>query len=104
MIQINTIREKSEFVIERLAVKNFDAKHIVADILEIDETKRKVQNELDQLLFQQNTLAKQVGDFYKSGKKADGDELKNMSTALKQSSNSLQEQLNHLETKLESEF
>ena len=104
MIQINTIREKSEFVIERLAVKNFDAKHIVADILEIDETKRKVQNELDQLLFQQNTLAKQVGDFYKSGKKAEGDELKNMSTALKQSSNSLQEQLNHLETKLESEL
>lgn len=104
MIQINTIREKSDFVIERLAVKNFDAKAIVADILSIDETKRKIQNELDQLLFQQNTLAKQVGDLYKSGKKAEGDELKNQSAALKQSSNSLQEQLNQVEEKLQSEL
>ena len=104
MIQINTIREKSDFVIERLAVKNFDAKTIVADILSIDETKRKIQNELDQLLFQQNTLAKQVGDLYKSGKKAEGDDLKNKSTALKQSSNALQEQLNQVEEKLNLEL
>lgn len=104
MIQINTIREKSDFVIERLAVKNFDAKIIVADILSIDETKRKIQNELDQLLFQQNTLAKQVGDLYKSGKKAEGDDLKNKSTALKQSSNALQEQLNQVEEKLNLEL
>lgn len=104
MIQINTIREKSDFVIERLAVKNFDAKIIVADILSIDETKRKIQNELDQLLFQQNTLAKQVGDLYKSGKKAEGDDLKNKSTALKQSSNALQEQLNQVEKKLNLEL
>ncbi len=104
MIQITTIREKSDFVIERLAVKNFDAKAIVADILTLDENRRKMQSELDELLFQQNTLAKQVGDLYKSGKKAEGDDLKNKSGALKESSAALQIQLNELEERLNLEM
>ena len=104
MIQITTLREKSDFVIERLAVKNFDAKQIVADILKLDENRRKMQSELDELLFQQNTLAKQVGDLYKSGKKAEGDDLKNKSGALKESSAALQIQLNELEERLNLEM
>lgn len=104
MIQISTIREKSEFVIERLAVKNFDAKKLVADIIVLDENRRKIQNELDELLFQQNTLAKQVGDLYKSGKKHEADELKNKSGALKESSSALQMLLNDFEEKLNTEL
>ena len=99
MIQITTLREKSDFVIERLAIKNFDAKAIVADILKLDENRRKIQNELDELLFQQNTLAKQVGDLYKAGKKHEGDEMKNKSGALKESSSALQMLLNDFEEK-----
>ena len=71
MLQISLLREKPEFVIERLAVKNFDAKELVHLILSIDEDRRKIQNEQDGLLNQQNTLAKQVGDLYKSGQKAE---------------------------------
>lgn len=104
MIQITTLREKSDFVIERLAVKNFDAKAIVADILTLDENRRKIQNELDEILFQQNTLAKQVGDLYKSGKKFEGDELKNKSGALKESSSALQMLLTEFEEKLNLEM
>ena len=59
MLQINTIREKSDFIIDRLSVKNFDAREIIGQILLIDESRRKAQNELDQYLFKQNTLAKQ---------------------------------------------
>jgi seryl-tRNA synthetase len=104
MIQISLIREKSDFIIERLSVKNFDAKTIIAQILSIDESRRKVQNELDQLLFQQNTLAKQIGDLYKSGKKADADTLKIESGTLKESSAKLQIELNDLEEKLNAEL
>ena len=85
-------------------MKNFDAKAIVADILKLDENRRKMQSELDELLFQQNTLAKQVGDLYKSGKKAEGDDLKNKSGALKESSAALQIQLNELEERLNLEM
>ncbi len=104
MLQINTIREKSDFIIDRLSVKNFDAREIIGQILLIDESRRKAQNELDQLLFKQNTLAKQVGELYKSGKKAEGDILKNESTSLKQQSSLVQDELNLLEEKLNTEL
>lgn len=104
MIQIQTIRENPEFVIERLAVKHFDAKPVIAAILALDENRRKIQNELDNLLFQQNTLAKQVGELYKSGKKAEGDDLKNKSAALKESSAKLQDELRKAEEELQAEL
>jgi seryl-tRNA synthetase len=97
MIQIQTIREKTEYVIERLAVKYFNAKETVQTILEIDSTRRNTQKELDSLLNEANMLAKQVGELMKSGKKAEADDLKNKSTALKESSRHLNEQLAELE-------
>lgn len=104
MLQIQTIRENPDFVTERLSVKHFDAKPVVNAILLLDENRRKLQNELDNLLFQQNTLAKQVGELYKSGKKAEGDDLKNKSGALKESSAKLQDELRKIEDDLHSEL
>ena len=37
MLTLKLLREQPEFVIERLAVKNFDATEIVAQILEHDK-------------------------------------------------------------------
>jgi seryl-tRNA synthetase len=97
MLQLQYIRENKEEAIERLAIKNFDAKSIIEQVLELDNDRRRTQNELDALLNEANVIAKQVGDFYKQGKKAEGDELKNKSTALKESSNKLAEQLKNIE-------
>ncbi len=104
MLQISVIREKSAFIIERLAVKNFNAGETVSRILEIDENRRKLQNEVDQLLYRQNTLAKQIGDLYKSGKKQEADGLKNESSELKQQSSQILDQLNSLEQELNTEL
>jgi len=104
MLSLSLLREKTSQVIELLSVKNFNGQDIVSRILAIDEDRRKIQNELDQLLFQQNTLAKQIGDLYKSGKKAEADDLKNKSSALKQSSQSLQELLGKTENELQDEL
>lgn len=104
MIQLSVLREKSDFIIERLSVKNFDAKSIVADVLNIDENRRKTQNELDQLLNKQNMLAKQIGELYKTGKKDEADMLKNQSGALKESSSKIQEELEILEQKMNAEL
>ncbi len=97
MLQLNYIREKKEEAIQRLSIKNFDAKSILEKVLELDSDRRKTQNELDALLNEANVLAKQVGELYKSGKKAEGDDLKNKSTALKESSKKLDEQLTKIE-------
>ncbi len=104
MLQLSVLRENPEEMIERLAVKNFDANELMPAILKLDEDSRKVQNEHDSLLHQQNTLAKEVGELYKKGMKAEADDLKNKSAALKLSSQGLQEKLNSLEEQLQQEL
>ena len=47
MLTINLIREKKDFVIERLKIKNFDAAGIIARILELDSLRREIQTESD---------------------------------------------------------
>jgi seryl-tRNA synthetase len=97
MLQLNYIREKKEEAITRLAIKNFDAKPILDQVLALDIDRRRTQNELDSLLNEANVIAKQVGDLYKQGKKAEADDLKNKSAAVKESSNKLAEALKSIE-------
>lgn len=100
MLQINLIREQKDEVIARLAVKNFDARELIEKVLETDSARRTTQSELDNLLAAQNTLAKQVGDLFKSGKQAEANDLKNKSTALKEESKQLSDRLNDLEKEM----
>jgi seryl-tRNA synthetase len=97
MLQLTYIREKKDEAIARLAIKNFDAKPILEQVLELDNDRRKTQNELDTLLNEANMIAKQVGELFKQGKKAEADDLKNKSAAVKESSGKLAELLKHIE-------
>jgi seryl-tRNA synthetase len=97
MLQLTYIREKKDEAIARLAIKNFDAKPILEQVLELDNDRRKTQNELDSLLNEANLIAKQVGELFKQGKKAEADDLKNKSAAVKESSTKLAELLKQIE-------
>lgn len=97
MLLINTIRESKDEIIKRLAIKNFAAAELIGKVLEIDESRRATQSELDNLLAAQNNIAKQVGDLFKSGKQAEANDLKNKSAALKEESKVLGERLEMLE-------
>jgi seryl-tRNA synthetase len=97
MLQLSYIRENKDDVIDRLAVKNFDGKEIIEQVMELDADRRKTQNELDTILNEANVLAKQVGELFKSGKKAEAEELKNKSTALKENSKKLEDSLRTIE-------
>ena len=97
MLQLSYIRENKDEAITRLAIKNFDAKPILEQVLELDNDRRRTQNELDSLLNEANTIAKQVGDLYKQGKKAEADDLKNKSAAVKESSSKLADRLKAIE-------
>ena len=100
MLQLNYIREKSEDVISRLAIKNFDAKNLVQQVLTLDVDRRKIQTELDTLNSEANTLAKQIGDLFKAGKQAEANELKNKTVALKESVKKLEGLLYSIEEEL----
>ncbi|MBI3500714.1 MAG: serine--tRNA ligase [Bacteroidetes bacterium] len=100
MLQLNYIRENKEEVITRLAVKNFDSKVHVEKILSLDNDRRKIQTELDGLNAEANTLAKQIGELFKTGKQAEANELKSKSTTLKESAKKLETSLASAEEEL----
>jgi seryl-tRNA synthetase len=100
MIQLAYIRENKQDVIARLAVKNMDATHEIEEIYTLDIEKRRIQTELEMLLAEQNTLAKQIGELFKSGKKAEAEDLRNRSTAIKETCKSLEEKQTELEEQI----
>lgn len=50
MLQVAFLRENTEEAIDRLALRNIDAKAIINQILEIDDKRRQNQLELETLL------------------------------------------------------
>jgi seryl-tRNA synthetase len=100
MIQLAYIRENKQDVINRLAIKNIDAAAAIEEIIALDQEKRKAQTEVEMLLSEQNTLAKQIGELFKSGKKAEADDLRNRSTSIKELAKGQEEKLAKLEDDL----
>ncbi len=62
MITLNFLREHPQEVIDRLKVKNFDAKESVEKILDLDAQRRALQKTLDDNYARQNVIPKQIGD------------------------------------------
>lgn len=100
MLQVNYIRENTQEVIERLAKKNFDGSKIIPEIIEWDNARKQTQTELDGLLAESNNIAKQVGQLMKEGKKAEAEDLKNKSAALKESAKALEAKMVEAEEKI----
>lgn len=97
MLQLQTIRDQKDEVIRRLAKKNFDGPKFINAIAQIDADRRKALTELESVKAESNSLARQIGDLMKSGKKAEAEEIKVKTTALKESEKKLQEVLEKFE-------
>jgi seryl-tRNA synthetase len=93
MLTLKLLREKPEFVVERLAVKNFDAREIVAKILDCDQQRRAAQSEMDALLQQQKAKAAEIGALMKAGNREAADAAKASVAALKGQSKALEEKM-----------
>ena len=93
MLDIKLLRDNPDYIIERLSVKNFDAKDIVKDILELDTLKRGRQSELENLLSEQNKIAKEIGLLMKEGKKAEAEEIKLRVAELKERSKKVESEM-----------
>ena len=97
MLQITTIRENPQEVIERLSIKNFEAKELVENVLFLDAQRREIQKKLDDNLSEANSIAKEIGVLFKSGKSAEANTLKERSAELKILSKELSESLQNTE-------
>ena len=83
MLTLKLLRENPEFVIAKLAVKNFDAREIVEKINVLDQNRRSLQLELDTCLAEQKKKAAQIGGLMKEGRKEEAEAVKAEVAALK---------------------
>lgn len=80
MLDINLIRTNPDLVKENIKKKFQDKKlALVDEVLLLDKKKRELQQEGDNLRAQRNTLAKQIGALMREGKKAEAEEVKEVS-------------------------
>ncbi|MBQ5985047.1 MAG: serine--tRNA ligase [Bacteroidales bacterium] len=92
MLTLKTLRENPEHVIEKLAVKHFDAREIVEKVIALDDNRKALQTESDALLSQQKKAAAMIGQLMKEGKREEAAEAKNEVAALKARSQELLDQ------------
>ena len=89
MLTLKLLRENPEFVINKLAIKHFDAREIVEKIIALDKNRRNLQTELDACLAEQKKKAAQIGSLMKEGKKAEAEAVKAEVASLKAKSSDL---------------
>nr|WP_016197394.1 serine--tRNA ligase [Arcticibacter svalbardensis]EOR92664.1 Seryl-tRNA synthetase [Arcticibacter svalbardensis MN12-7] len=100
MLQVSYIRENREKVLERLSVKNFKQPEIVDAVISLDEERRQTQTTLDSISAEANTIAKQVGELMRQGKKEEAEILKSRTVTIKEQIKTLSEKLNKAEAEL----
>jgi len=101
MLQVNYIRENREDVMKRLAVKRFkNAEEVIDQVIALDVQRKATQKQSDDLKAEANGIARQVGELMKSGKKAEGEQLRARSVELKATEKQLDEQLASIEKQI----
>jgi seryl-tRNA synthetase len=61
MLDIRLIREKPDFVRERLATRGVDDEARIAEVLRVDAERREIETQLQRLQADRNRLSKQIG-------------------------------------------
>ena len=102
MIELSVIKEKKDWVKEQLSKRNQDFGPQIDEIFEVDENRRKIQRDLDDLLAESNDLSKQIGDLFKNGKQDEATRLKDRTAELKEESQVLKDRQKEIEIRLRS--
>lgn len=104
MLTINLIREKKEFIIERLKVKNFEAEEIIQRILELDSSRREIQFKTDMMQGEMNRISKEIGFLMKDGKRDQAEAAREKTYSLKEEIKSLSDKLIPIDNDLKNEI
>ena len=100
MLEINTLRQEKESIIEGLKKRHFDATEMVDNILNLDSKWRSNKTQMEQIASQMNQLSKSIGELFKSGQREEATVLKNQTQELKQKEHKLKEIVDGLEKEI----
>lgn len=104
MLTLKMLRDDPEFVIKKLAIKNFDAREIVENVLKLDVERRACQTESDAILAEQKKQAAAIGALMKQGKKEEAEAAKAVVAEMKAKSTELLARYDEASKELESQL
>lgn len=100
MLTLQQIKADSDDIVRRLAVKGFDGRKAIDDVLALDEQRRTLQQHNDTEAAELNSLAAQIGAKMKAGQRDEAEALKQRVATLKQSQKEYAEKLADTEARI----
>ena len=100
MLQLQLIRQDPQGVKNKLAIKNFKEQGMVDIILSLDDQRKKLQLEFDNIQATINSLSKEIGQLMAKGEKAGAEEKKKEVAILKEKLEPVKNDMNNAETAL----
>jgi seryl-tRNA synthetase len=94
MLSLKYLQENKEEAIKALCIKNFDATQIINQVIELDEKRKTTQAKLDNTQAEMNSLSKEIGMLFKSGKIEEANSAKAKTGELKESISQLNTEMN----------
>lgn len=101
MLQVNFIRQNTELVKQKLAVRNFKEPGLVDEILQLDDERRKLQQDSEQRQSKLNSSAKEIGQLMAKGARDEAEARKAEVASLKSSMQPMLDQLMALEQQVQ---
>jgi len=100
VLTLKYINDNAAEVISRLAQRNFNAKDIITQVMDLDQQRKQTQAAADNALAQSNTLSKEIGVLFKQGKIEEANAAKEQTTVLKESIKELTDKQSAIELQL----
>lgn len=100
MITLPRLRNNTEEVLTRLAIRGIDANKMIENVLSVDSDIRSLKSELESFKAESNAKAASVGKLMKEGRIDEANEIKESAAQSKSLIKDLEKQLANLENKL----
>jgi seryl-tRNA synthetase len=102
MLQTTFIREHKAALLDGLRKRNFKAEDllVIDRIIELDDSRKSLQSQLDDVLASRNQLSTQIGDLMKAGNKDQAAAMRDQVAQLKDQAATLDEQLKDTQSQL----
>ncbi len=86
MLEISFIRAHKDLVFEGLKKRNFKPEelNIIDDLIDLDDKRKAIQTELDQINAKRKELSDSIGSLFKAGKKDEAEQMKQIVHGLKE--------------------
>lgn len=98
MLTLQQIKENPKNIVERLAIKGFDAQDIINEVITLDDNRRALQLANDNKAAELNKLAARIGALMKEGKKEEAQTIKDTVAQLKAEQKTTADKLSETET------